>query len=722
MSEKKLLCTEDLYRYEYLSTPDYCPANGCIAYVVSRPDKNTGKYEKRIYIRKLQERTIQPDRAELPGWLSRINDTDKPDHTDDPNDTDETGYPNRSDDFDTIRITAGGFAEDNPRFSSDGKKLLFLSDVTGTRQIWVRDLESGILTQETTMRYGVSDPAFSPGADRIVFLSAAPEGESEELLTTEFTDDDRQAFERKKQKEAVVVEDFGYKSEEAFGFAGPEYAKMVWMKDLDQDRPVRLTDGDRDHVMPVFSPDGRYLVFASNREMERSEFLGMDLYRMDADGKNLMRLTDSLYVAYYPKKIVPRFTPDGKNIVVGGYVPEGDGLPPAHLFLVPADGGESRRVFCDGAPCDGTTRFLYNAENYGGAYETMQVGSDGKYAYFVSGWHGAGNLYRVNLDGEPVIEAFTQGRHNYSTITPPSDGLMYALRTDEFHTYEIWSVDEVSGEERCVVKSNEWLSEYEVSPMRELTIHTLDGKADVQGWVVGPAGAVPGKKYPALLYIHGGPTPYYGYAFTHEYQCIAAKGIAVILVNPRGSTGYGPKHGGMREAFDGTACYDLLQFVDEASKTFAFIDPERIGVCGGSYGGYMTNWMVTHCKRFKAAAAHRSICNELISYASSDMAGGCGVKEYADYGDFLVDMMKKSAVTYAQNVDVPLLILHSTGDMRCPVEQAHQFYTAVKDTHPDLPVRMVLFPDSNHGLMGEGPVYLQIIHMNENIGWFVKYL
>jgi dipeptidyl aminopeptidase/acylaminoacyl peptidase len=165
---------------------------------------------------------------------------------------------------------------------------------------------------------------------------------------------------------------------------------------------------------------------------------------------------------------------------------------------------------------------------------------------------------------------------------------------------------------------------------------------------------------------------------------------------------------------------DLLQFTQEAVRAFQWIDGDRLGVTGGSYGGYMTNWITGHSKRFKAAVTQRSIANQAVQYASSDMAGSS--KEFASFQDFLVDAVERSPVAYAEKIDIPLLILHSLQDMRCPVEHAHQLFTAVKDTHPGLAVRMVLFPNNNHGITTGGNMYQRIRHYDEMIGWFVKYL
>ena len=226
------------------------------------------------------------------------------------------------------------------------------------------------------------------------------------------------------------------------------------------------------------------------------------------------------------------------------------------------------------------------------------------------------------------------------------------------------------------------------------------------------------KKYPAILYIHGGPHPFYTYGLTMEFQMLAAKGFAVLYCNPRGSSGYGWTHENYQRSIDGSAYYDLLQFVDEACRRFDMIDEQRIGVTGGSYGGYMTNYMATHAKRFKAYVTQRSISNELIMYANSDMQGKS--TDYKSYEDFMVAKLKESAVSYAERVDKPILILHGMDDYRTPIEGAHQFYVAIKDLHPDLPVKMVAYPHTGH----EQPTDPRLLkhYYHEMILWFEKYL
>lgn len=688
---KRLPEIEDFYRFRWVSTPDYCAARSLFAYVVARADKESDRYVRCVYVQRV----------------------------DDANAAASAGRGQA--------ISAGGWDESNPRFSPDGRRLLFLSNAGGSRQLWLADLDAGTTRRLTSMRYGVSSPAWAPDGAKIAFLSPRPPGEDEALLQVMPADDERGALEREQGQQPWVVTDFGYKRDDALGFAKPEAALHLWVIGFEDDRAVCLTDGDRDHVMPCWSPDGRAIIFASSRARTRQEFLGMDLFSVPGEGGEIKRLTDAMNVAYYPRPLAPQFTPDGKSIIVGGLVLTGEGLPPTQLFQVPAEGGAAVSIFPDEAPCDGATAFLYNGDGYGDYYETMQVSSDGRYAHFISGWHGSSNVYRVNIEGENaagprVIEPLTTGQQYFKSLGAAANGRMICIRGDMLTPAEVCFVDENTGEVTRLTRSNPWLDEVDLRPMEELWINSLDGAAQVQGWVMRPPAAQPGEKHPAALYIHGGPTPFYGYALSYEFQLMLAQGIGLILVNPRGSSGYGAKHGRLKHATDGTAYTDLLQFVDEAVRRCDWIDGARLGVCGGSYGGYMTAWIAGHSKRFKAAACHRGVANELISYGSSDMGGYSSSKPYESYTDFMLDKLKASAVTYSDEIDIPFLILHGTRDMRCPVEHAHQLFTAIKDQHPDLPVRMVLFPKSNHSMTMNGPMRLRLIHYAENINWFKAYL
>jgi len=616
-------------------------------------------------------------------------------------------------------ISAGGQKEREPRFSPDGSQICFLSDASGTSQLHLADLTSGNVARITSLRLGVSNPVWAPGGDRIAFVSSFEAGGEPSSAQEQPSDTGRNEF-ANRPAEPVIVEDFGYKSDEAMTFTRKE-TSHIWLIVPGESEPRILTDGDRDHVMPVWSPDGEYVVFTSNRCRPREESIGMDLFRVPAGGGDIERLTEDGWIAYYPAPFQPLFTPNGGKIVFGALAPSLEGgIPRTLLYSMPAGGGEATLLFPADAPCHEATCFMYNAENLGAAGANARISSDGSELYFISGWHGSADLYGAALEGDPRIRRITTGKHAYRAMGPALDGRMMVLKGDFLHTPQLFLRDEVTGDEVAVTDSNPWCSQRAMNEPEEFWFNTLDGDGRIHGWVLPPQNRLPDRKYPAVLYIHGGPTPFYGYGLTYEHQAIAGAGIAVIFCNPRGSSGYGEKHQNMAQAFDGTAMYDLLQCVEEAVNRYGWIDPDRIGVAGASYGGYMTNWIVTHSRRFKAAVTQRAVANAQIQYASSDMAGSS--REFESFRDFIVDNVRKSAVAYAERIEIPLLILHSTGDMRCPVEQAHQLFVAVKDTHPDLPVRLVLFPRSNHSLTINGPMDLRVAHYRELVQWFEKHL
>ena len=674
---KSLSTTRDYYDFSYVGTPDFCAEKNLLAYTQSRADEKSGAYIQQVIVKNIV-----------------------------------TG--------DTEVITAGGSSEDNPRFSYGGDVILFLSDATGEKQLYTANLSDKKPIRRTNMRFGVENPVWSPDGSRIAFLSSCQSGEDPELLQKPLSPEEKDALKKQRAKEPVVITDYGYKTEDAMGFAKKENTHL-WIIKLGSEKAIRISDGSAEHVMPVWSPDGENLLFTSNRSRPKHESIGMDLYMVSKDGGEIKRLTETMWIAFYPAKFTPIFANDGKSVIVGAMAPSLEGgVPPTRLFRVPLDGGKAVNLWPENAPCHEATCFFYNSENYGGSYENAQVSSDGKFVYFISGWHGAANIFKAALDGDPNITQVTKGEHNYKQIGKPQNGKMIVTKGDFLHTPQVYLLDEADNTEKQLTDTAAWLENKALSTPIEVCIDTLDGESEIQGWVIPPQNMKAGEKYPAVLYIHGGPTPFYGYGLTYEHQCLAGAGFAVLLCNSRGSTGYGEKHSNMSKAYDGTAMYDLLQFTEHAVKTFDFIDGKRLGVTGGSYGGYMTNWISAHTDKYKAAVTQRSISNFQIQYASSDMAGSS--KAFESFKDFMLDNIKRSPVAYAEKINIPFLILHSLGDMRCPVEHAHQLFTAVKDTHPDLPVRMVLLPKSNHNLVNNGIMNLRVAHYDEMINWFKKYL
>ena len=621
----------------------------------------------------------------------------------------------------------------DPSFSPDGSRLLYTRKVAGVEQAFVLSLADCRETQLTHLRFGAHGAVWSPDGAHVAVTSRVDLSCPEDQWGHEAGEADlAEAALLATTRPYVEVTEWGYKSDEDGGFSC-ERAWTLWVADVAGGEVRRISDGRRDHVMPAWTPDGKSLLFVSNRCRGTEESIGMDLFRADLATGVIERLTDECWVAYYPAPFQPVVAPDGSFVVIGALEPSlAGGMPLTRLFRVelgPVADGEKRAIkalWPDDAPCHEATCFLYNCENEGvGERHTAAIDAEGAWVYFVSGWHGAANLYRASLDAnEPRIETVTSDAACYRSVAIVGDELL-ASRGDWTHTPQLLcgKVDEVAarGSQALepLTRSNEWFEQTLVAP-EELWVKTLDAQSEVQGWVFAPQGAEKGKRYPAVAYIHGGPTPFMGAALTYEHQCILGAGMGLVIMNFRGSSGYGEAHEDMAKAQDGTAMTDILQFVDAACQRFDWIDPDRLGITGGSFGGYMTNWICGHTKRFKAGVTQRSIANDLIMYASSDMPASS--KDYADFSDFMMERLKTSPVSYAENIDVPFLILHGTNDMRCPVENAHQLFSAIKECHPENPVRMVLFPGMTHSFPMSGPMDLRIAHYDAMIEWFEKYL
>jgi dipeptidyl aminopeptidase/acylaminoacyl peptidase len=249
-----------------------------------------------------------------------------------------------------------------------------------------------------------------------------------------------------------------------------------------------------------------------------------------------------------------------------------------------------------------------------------------------------------------------------------------------------------------------------------------DDQVEIQGWLMKPVGYVEGQRYPTVLEIHGGPHGMYGNAYFHEFQVLAAAGYAVVYCNPRGSQGYGQEfvrytHGRWGEK----DLPDVMAAVDHAIAQ-GVADPDRLGVTGGSYGGFMTNWVIGHSDRFKAAVTQRCVSNMLSFYGTSDIGSTFG--DYEVGAGFAWDnpeeYLRMSPITYVQNMRTPLRIIHSEQDYRCPIEQAEQLYVALKML--DREVDFVRFPNENHNLSRSGKPKHRVERLNYIVGWFQEHL
>jgi dipeptidyl aminopeptidase/acylaminoacyl peptidase len=335
---------------------------------------------------------------------------------------------------------------------------------------------------------------------------------------------------------------------------------------------------------------------------------------------------------------------------------------------------------------------------------------------------GATNVYLVSLnDGD--VKPVTRGARRVVGISGgEKDGVLAYVAGNGNTPFELFVADSDGDNERQLTFHNaDFLDEVALSPAEEITFKSQAGDRDIQGWILKPYGFQAGVKYPAIVQIHGGPHAMYGQGLFHEMQLMAARGYAVLFTNPRGSQGYGEEFNSCtRGAWGESDMPDIMGGLDALIAT-GFVDESRIGVTGGSYGGYLTNWIIGHTDRFKAAVTQRCVANFYSMTGTSDIGFDFGVYEFG--GTPWADtekILKHSPITYVADMKTPLLIIHNEQDLRCPIEQGEQLYAFLKMLERD--VAFVRIPGEDHNLSRTGTPSRRQARLHHMIGWFDSHL
>jgi len=334
---------------------------------------------------------------------------------------------------------------------------------------------------------------------------------------------------------------------------------------------------------------------------------------------------------------------------------------------------------------------------------------------------GTTHVFRVDLAAHSISAVTSGPRAVHDFDVNQNAGMMIYLANDFRRLDDVYVSGLDGGKERQLTNLNGDLwSQIELQPVERLTYKSTDGWP-VDGFFVKPLGWQPGKTYPMVLVIHGGPLGQFGVDWFHEFQVYAARGWAVFFSNPRGSDGYGEKfERGIINNWGGMDYQDVMAGVDAALKQYPWIDPSKLGVTGGSYGGFLTNWIISHTNRFKAAVTLRAISSFVSDEGTRD--GAYGHEDYFEGNlfDAFDRYWHASPLKYAHNVKTPTLILHSDMDFRVPIEQGEQWFRALQ--HFGVPSELVLFPRENHNLTRTGEPKHLVESLNWQVYWFDRYL
>ncbi len=666
MAKKRKITAEDLYSFHLMTGARLSPNGKFVVYTDHRVEKKTEKKYSNLFLISLED-----------------------DH-------------NR-------QFTFGNQIDSSPEWSPDSKTIAFLSnrsDAEKPSQIYLINLEGGEARPLTKFEGNIDGFSWSPDGKKIVFTAVKFDPEQIE----------REKDEQKK-KLGVVARHYKrlFFKLDGFGYL-PQERLHIWVVDVADGKMKQLTDHEVfDESDPVWSPDGKRLAFFSNRSVDPdNDTFATDLFTMPAKGGDFTKIPTPR-----GSKYTPSYSPDGKWIAYYGAENEGKMYKNTSLWVVPSDGSKPPKNLTEKFGFDvgeGVINDMGHTENMPPLWS-----KDGSKVFFRICEHGSSILKSVDVQQGTEI-TIIEGSGDIGSVCFDQDQTMMSYfygKMDD--TGQLYVMDIASGQSRKLTKHNKkLLSEIDLGEVEEFWYKGGAGN-DLQGWILKPPDFDAEKKYPCIIEIHGGPWAMYGNFFMHEFYYLAANGYVVCFTNPRGGKGYGEDHAAAITSNWGGPDYDdMMAFADIIEKK-PYIAKKRMGVTGGSYGGYMTNWIIGHTDRFKAAVTQRSVSNLISMWGSSDFnyefQQESGNK--APYEDIEL-MWKMSPIKYLGNAKTPTLVIHSEMDLRCAIEQGEQVFVALKRLGVD--TEMVRFPNEPHGLSRTGRTDRRIARLNHILRWFDKYL
>ncbi|MHB8108099.1 MAG: S9 family peptidase [Candidatus Cryosericum sp.] len=606
------------------------------------------------------------------------------------------------------QFTQGDQNDGSPRWSPDGRTIAFLSarKEGDSAQVYVISTDGGEARRLTDLKGEISS------------LKWSPDGRT---LLLEFTQKDKEVLDREadeqKKKLGVVSRHYTrlFYRGDGQGWLGHERTHL-WLVDVAKGRTKQLTSGSvYDESNASWSPDGKSIVFCSNHRPDPDlEPDLVDLYIIPAAGgeARLVKTPSN-------PKMAPEFSPDGSQICYVGPRDSNEWWQNLELWTVPTDGKTPVRSLTRGYDISLTCSTL---NDVGAGLQMPPLWSaDGKVIYFQVSEHGRTKLMAISVtDGTLYAVIDESGAVGTFTADARQDKMAYFFGT-MVDPGQVWVRDTDTGATRQLTHLNQdLLAELDLGKVEDVWFKARDGH-DLQGWIMTPPGFDPKKKYPSILEIHGGPQDQYGYLFMHEFYFLAARGYVVYFSNPRGGTGYGEEHERAIWGRWGTVDFDDLMDWADLVQRRPYIDRKRMGVTGGSYGGYMTNWIIGHTDRFAAAATQRSVSNLISMWGTSDLNWVFQLPHGGKTPQQSIDVLwDRSPVKYLGNATTPTMVLHNEMDFRCAIEQGQQVFTALKVNR--VPSEFVTFPEEPHGLSRVGRTDRRIDRLESICRWMDTYL
>ncbi len=586
-----------------------------------------------------------------------------------------------------LPMTGEGSSAGNPQWSPDGRYLSFTASRNdGETQVWALDRRGGEAVQLTHVEQGVSDYAWSPDSSRLALVIRDPEEES--------------AGEDGEEEEARpwVIDRLQFKRDYT-GYLDRRRTHL-FVQDVApgaEPEAMQITSGDYDDSDPVWSPDGSLIAFVSNRTEEPDANDNTDIWVVAADnpdaGATLLQITSNP-----GSDTSPAWSPDGLTIAhVSVTQPEIIWYATNHLAISPATGGPARML---------TGRIDRNVNS-------PRFSPDGGEVLFGLEDSGERHLASIDTSGEN-FRRLIEGPLSLRGWSQSDDGQIASLVSEPHLPAEVFYG---AGDERrqLTFTNRPWLDELQLAEVENAQFPSADG-TEVEGFIFKPPGFDESFRYPTLLRIHGGPVAQYDFAFNFEAQLFAANGYVVVMTNPRGSSGYGQDFSHAIWADWGVRDFeDVMAGVDYAIEQ-GYADPDRLGVGGWSYGGILTNYVITKSDRFKGAITGASMALYRANYGHDhyqlEWEGEVGLPwENAEAWE------RMSPFNFVANVVTPTLIMGGDHDWNVPIQNSEQLYQALRRLGVE--TQLVVYPNEHHGI--RKPAF-QLDRLERYLAWYDKYV
>ena len=583
----------------------------------------------------------------------------------------------------------------HPRWSPDGQWLAYLGraeDESGLAIVKMDGSPAVFLGRVVSTNHPLPSTgdvfAWSPGSSRIAFVSGVPGPEGNAA-----------------SGDPMVITRYLYKPTASEGLTrfNDNRRLQTWVVDLVTREPRQLSDGtDYQHSL-AWSPKGDQILFVANHEPDPDRVFNYDVFALAVAGGGIRQLTKTKTAEY-----LPAWSPDAASIAMlattRALTSSETTMEDTHVWVMKADGSNRREI----------------ASAIDNRHGAPRWSGDGKWVYFTVEERGSTNLYRVPVAGGPP-EMVAPGSGERATVTSWSiakDGTLAYAAALPGSPPELYLQAPGIQARRLTAHNDELLRSRATQQVESFTFASVDG-TQVEAFLTQPAGWTPSGKHPLIVMIHGGPHAGQGPAFNFKAQVYASKGWASLMVNYRGSTGYGQR---FADAIfmdqDGAEAKDVLAGVDAALVRYPWIDATRMGIEGVSYGGQLTNWIITETDRFKAAIPLSGISN-LVSFNYTAYYHDYLAVEFGGYPHergVMDTLWERSPLRYVNKVKTPTLILHGENDNDVPISEAEQWYIALKDVGVN--TVLVRYPREGHGL--REPKHI-VDGLDRSIAWYEQH-